>query len=71
MGRGAPSDNALARLLFQKACDNGNMAGCNNLGTLFNKGLGVAQDPAQARLFYGKACEGGIEGACTLLHSLK
>ncbi|MGA2672528.1 MAG: tetratricopeptide repeat protein, partial [Terracidiphilus sp.] len=56
-----------AKPLFQNACDGGEMAACNNLGLLYEFGLGVTQDFAQARALYRKACDGGQISACTSL----
>jgi hypothetical protein len=53
-----------ARPLFQKACDGGNMDGCNSLGFLYLEGHGLPKDYLQARLFFQKACDGGDMGGC-------
>ena len=33
-----------ANELFIKACDDGNLVACNNLGVIYEKGLGLNQD---------------------------
>jgi TPR repeat protein len=53
-----------ARPLFQKACEGGNIAGCNSEGILYDYGRGVAQDFVQARALYQKACDGGEMAGC-------
>jgi TPR repeat protein len=53
-----------AAQLFQRACDLGNAAGCNNLGVLYDKGIGVAQDKVKAAQLFRKACDGGIAQGC-------
>ena len=50
---------AEARQLYTKACDGGNMSGCNNLGYMYRQALGVTQDYTRARQLYTKACDGG------------
>jgi TPR repeat protein len=59
-----------ARLLYQKACDGEEMAGCDKLGKLYDNGQGVTRDYAQARTFYQKACDGGNMDGCDDLGSL-
>jgi WD40 repeat protein/TPR repeat protein len=45
--------------LLQKAADASNADAMNNLGSLYEKGLGVTQDYAQARKWYQQAVEAG------------
>uniref|UniRef100_UPI0026F2B4C3 tetratricopeptide repeat protein n=1 Tax=Campylobacter showae TaxID=204 RepID=UPI0026F2B4C3 len=52
-------DYQKAAQLYQKACDGGELRGCNNLGTLYVKGQGVNQDYQKAAQLYQKACDGG------------
>ena len=54
-GAGGPQDVAGAFHWTRKAADGGNAAGLNNLGRLYELGLGVAADPAEARRLYGAA----------------
>ena len=61
---------AEARQLFTKACDGGEMSGCNNLGYMYDEALGVTQDYTRARQLYTKACDGGNDTACQTLENL-
>lgn len=63
-------DYQKAAQLFQKACDGGNAGDCNNLGVLYENGLGVRQDYQKATEFYQKACDGGDAVGCSILGSL-
>jgi hypothetical protein len=49
---------------YRKACEGGDARGCDSLGKLYEKGLGVAQDSSQARAYYQKACENGDSQGC-------
>jgi len=53
-----------AKPLFQKACESGNLSGCNSEAILYDYGRGVAQDFVQARVLYQKACDGGEMAGC-------
>src|SRR4051812_12546213 len=53
--------------LYQKACDGGQMLGCNNLGVFYEHGTGVGQDAAKAAALYQKACDGGEMRGCNNL----
>ena len=44
----------------QKACDEGNASGCNNLGVLYEYG----QSFSTAKQYYGKACDLGLQLGC-------
>lgn len=56
---GNKRDPVRAAKLFEKACDNGNLDGCNNLGVLLKTGAdGVEPDLERALLLYQKACDG-------------
>jgi TPR repeat protein len=52
-------DYAKALPPLQKAADAGDAVALNNLGVLYEKGLGVAQNYAQARQWFQKAAEAG------------
>ena len=56
--------------LYQKACDGGEMAGCANLGVLYESGNGVPQDFERARVLYQKACDGGEMAGCASLSGM-
>lgn len=49
---------------YTKACDGGMMGACNDLGVLYQNGLGVRQDGAQALELYVRACDGGVGLGC-------
>ena len=53
--------------LFKKACNAGAAGGCNDLGVLYAKGLGVNQSYTKAASLYKKACDGGDTKGCTNL----
>lgn len=57
-------DYTKARILWAKACDNGNADGCHNLGMMYGYGDGVHRDPVVARKFYLQACNMGNDQAC-------
>ena len=50
--------------LFRVACDGGNMLGCNNLGTMYQKGQGVPQEYSKAVDLYQQACDAGVMIGC-------
>ncbi len=55
---------------MQKACDGGNMKGCNVLGGLYlNEYSGLGMDDRQAKALYERACRGGYQNACTNLQN--
>ena len=57
---------------LKKACDGGNMRGCNVLGNLYlNPSSGLGMDYAAAVKLYERACKGGYENACTNLEETK
>jgi hypothetical protein len=76
-----PQDHARANALFRKGCDgrktsesyyNHQIASaCNQLGIVYERGIGVPVDKAQAAAFYRKACEGGYTDACDSLKHLR
>jgi hypothetical protein len=67
ISQSVPHDYALASGYYQKACDGGNMAGCQVLGYFYDKGQGVTQDYTRARMYYQKACDNGNMAGCTNL----
>ena len=57
---------------LKKACDGGNMRGCNVLGNLYlNPSSGLGMDYAAAVKLYERACKGGYENACTNFEETK
>ncbi|ASK27350.1 SEL1-like repeat protein [Neisseria chenwenguii] len=63
-------ESALAPL--QKACDGGNMKGCNILANLYADGHTAAgKDYRRAEALYRRSCDGGYGNACINLKRLK
>jgi uncharacterized protein len=56
--------------LYEKACDDGEMDGCANLGVLYTQGLGVAQDYNYGHRLTQMACDAGNMDGCTELGRL-
>lgn len=48
----------------QEACNMNKGTGCNNLGWLYDNGLGVRQNFRTAKEYYGKACDSGDQQGC-------
>jgi TPR repeat protein len=59
-GLGVPPDDVAASKIYQKACDQGNMVGCNGLGCVLQN-LG---NNTEARKYFQKACDGNVAEAC-------
>ena len=51
--------------LFERACGQGWMAGCENVAILYLRGDGVPRDPARAAYGFDQACRGGEPTACS------
>lgn len=66
-GKGVPQNYSMAAKYYNKACDDGLVAGCAKLGILYENGTGVKQSHFKAVELYTKSCNAGIAGACTLL----
>ncbi len=64
-GRGGAADKVNGRVLYQKACDEGDLAACPTIAFLFKNGEGGPLDLQQAVSYYNKACEGGLRRSCT------
>jgi TPR repeat protein len=60
-----PNDPELAARLFQRACDLGSAAGCNNLGLAYKRAQGVPQDYSLAMTSFERACSGGFVEGCS------
>ena len=54
-----PQDYAEAVVWFRKAAEQGDGAGENNLGSMYERGQGVPKDYAQAASWYRKAADQG------------
>jgi TPR repeat protein len=71
-GCGLTKSGVRAVAFYEKACDGGEMAMCNNLGVCYHKGeCGLGKDDGHAAKLYKKACRGGDSGACHNLDLLK
>jgi hypothetical protein len=57
--------------LYQRACDEGEMESCRNLGVIYEQGQGVPRSKWRALELYRKACQGGNTASCSLAHSLE
>jgi len=53
-----------AMRLYEKACNAGEMLGCNNVGVLFKMGKGVSQSYEMANKFFAQACKKGNGLSC-------
>lgn len=61
-------DEKRAAELYQKACDGGEMTGCNNLADMYLKGKGFDRvDNKRAAELFQKACDGGEMMGCSNL----
>jgi TPR repeat protein len=58
------AEPSLAREPCEKACQGGVGEACDNLGDMYQQGLGVARDEARARELRKRACELGDADAC-------
>ena len=65
-GAGVEKDAVQAVFFYRKACDGGDMVGCEYLGMMYFSGQGVLRMRAAAGL-YRRACDGGNAEACGLL----
>jgi len=61
---GRARDEHQAATFFQRACDGGNLLGCNDLGMCYSGGTGVPRDDVRAVEFYQRACKGGYLDGC-------
>ena len=57
-GHGAAPDPQRAAALYRKACDQGDLGGCNDLARVFIE-KGPQRDPPRAVELFKRACEGG------------
>jgi len=62
-GRGVDANPAKAAELFQRTCAEAKL-GCDTLGELYAKGLGVGKDLTTARGILEEACTSGDERSC-------
>lgn len=72
-GKGVPTNQKKAFELFQKACDMGSAAGCNDVGYFYEQGedsAGVAKDLSKAFALLKKACDMGAALGCASLGAL-
>jgi TPR repeat protein len=59
-----------AEPLFGRACNDGDAASCNYLGSMYLNGTGVSKDEPRAVELYTKACDAGIPEGCNNLGDL-
>lgn len=64
---GVVTDAPRAVRLLDRACQDGELAGCADLAVAYKGGLGVAQDGKRAVELSERACEGGVPAACSIL----
>lgn len=62
-GEGRPQSRPVAELLYRKACDAGDGAGCHRLGALLNTEID-GNGPQIAAVFYARACRLGALDGC-------
>ena len=58
-----------ALTLYHRACMGGSVAGCMNLGEMYEKGKGVARNKEVALEFYAQACYMGYQPGCEMYNS--
>lgn len=63
--KATPKDYPTAAKYLEKACDLGDMFGCESFGKMLRDGKGVEKDETRARALLDKACAGNAGGACT------
>lgn len=64
-GEGVRQDLVLARRMFQKAADKGDIRGQGMLGGFYEEGLGgLKRNRATAKEWYGKTCDKGSQIGC-------
>ena len=67
-GTGVARDLTAAALYYDRGCSGGDLAGCNNLGTIYQHGAaGLRGDRSRAASLYDRACSGGQLEACVNL----
>jgi TPR repeat protein len=66
-GLGGEHDLQKARVVYQKACDQGILSSCASLGTLYQD----AGNNEEAIKNFQKACNGGVVEACELLRGIQ
>ena len=67
---GIKQDYSRAAVIYSRSCNAGNAIGCQCLGSLYHRGLGVARDDSHAEELYSKACKLGAAGGCTELKNM-
>jgi hypothetical protein len=65
-GKGALAEREPVDLLT-RACDQGWMTGCDDLGALFLRGQGIPRDAGRAAAAFERACDGGLAIGCSNL----
>jgi TPR repeat protein len=67
---GIKQDYSRAAVIYSRSCNAGNAIGCQRLGSLYHRGLGVARDDSRAEELFSKACKLGAAGGCTELKNM-
>jgi hypothetical protein len=57
-------------MLWKRACEGGDPAGCRYLGGAYLEGRGFPKGTAAAKVWLQKACEGGDTVACAKIEEL-
>jgi serine/threonine protein kinase len=63
-------DYTHARTFFTQACEGNELRGCNYLGFIYAKGLGIPADEEAAGKIYQKACDQGSLTSCASLGTM-
>ncbi|MBI5477353.1 MAG: SEL1-like repeat protein [Deltaproteobacteria bacterium] len=69
-GEGTARDPESGRAMLQRACDGGDLEGCERLGGIYSGGeRGTALDRPRGVSLYRRACDGGLAVGCARLAS--
>jgi hypothetical protein len=69
-GEGIAGDAVAGRAMLQRACDGGDLDGCERLGSIYANGeRGTPTDRPRGVGLYRRACDGGLASACARLAS--
>jgi len=64
------ADCPVAASLYAKSCDLGFAQGCQHLGSMYHKGIGIERDDVRAQALFSRACSAGAAGACRELETM-
>jgi uncharacterized protein len=69
-GEGTARDAESGRAILERACDGGDLEGCERLGSIYANGeRGTTLDRPRGASLWGRACDGGLAAACARLAS--